>query len=243
MSSHRNELDKIILFASQKQESLYNSCGDWSQMEIGFVCPNCRTKYTKQKRLIFSKKHSYCRKCGNSLSRRIDISGERYGNILVISYAYAKGKETYWNVLCDCGKRSIKGKQNMKRGNTRSCGCLVKNNGCVLYGEDHPNWNSNLTQEERERNRDTLQNTHWRYGVYSRDRYACVLCGDINNINAHHLYGYSDYPQYRYDINNGVTLCSTHHKLFHKTYGNKSNTPDQYREFVENALFDMTARL
>jgi hypothetical protein len=32
------------------------------------------------------------------------------------------------------------------------------------------------------------------------------------DLEAHHLKSYAEYPELRYDVENGVTLCSYHHQ-------------------------------
>lgn len=53
----------------------------------------------------------------------------------------------------------------------------------------------------------------WRKSVWLRDNFKCK----INNaecagrIEAHHILGWAEYPELRYEINNGITLCHGHH--------------------------------
>ena len=80
----------------------------------------------------------------------------------------------------------------------------------------------------------------WVRKVFDRDNYTCQCCGKRgSNLNAHHLYNFSDYPDLRYDINNGITLCEACHLIkypnsFHSLYGEKNNTPEQIQEFIQN---------
>jgi len=55
-----------------------------------------------------------------------DISGQRFGRLLVISYAGRGKHSTVWNCLCDCGNYCQIDGCSLKRGFTRSCGCLAK---------------------------------------------------------------------------------------------------------------------
>jgi len=67
---------------------------------------------------------------------------------------------------------------------------------------------------------------NWRTAVFTRDKYRCRNCGRGNiRIQAHHILGFEKYPQYRYKIDNGLTLCGKCHYIFHKKYG-KSNFPN-----------------
>ena len=55
----------------------------------------------------------------------------------------------------------------------------------------------------------------WRKNIYSRDHYKCQWpnCTFKQKLNAHHIKTWANYPNLRYDINNGITLCSIHHKM------------------------------
>ncbi len=102
-------------------------------------------------------------------------------------------------------------------------------------GVRHPNWNPNRTKEYRIKFRKTEESYAWVRDVYERDGYTCQICGDSKggNLNAHHIFNYADYEEYRLDVNNGVTLCVDCHKLFHSKYGYGNNDVTQFREFVQ----------
>lgn len=50
---------------------------------------------------------------------------------------------------------------------------------------------------------------------------------------AHHLDGWANFPDQRYDLDNGVTLCTQHHDEFHNSLGGSrlSCTRAQYTDF------------
>lgn len=57
----------------------------------------------------------------------------------------------------------------------------------------------------------------WRLGVYERDDYTCQQCFKKGVfLNAHHIKSWAEYPQYRFDIENGVTLCAPCHTKEHR---------------------------
>ena len=54
----------------------------------------------------------------------IDLTGQRFGRLVVVERAESKGKRTMWKCLCDCGNTKVVGAGNLKNGHTTSCGCV-----------------------------------------------------------------------------------------------------------------------
>lgn len=54
----------------------------------------------------------------------------------------------------------------------------------------------------------------WRQQVFERDNYTCLLKDDTCSgpIQADHIKSWANYPDLRYNINNGRTLCKSHHE-------------------------------
>lgn len=54
----------------------------------------------------------------------------------------------------------------------------------------------------------------WRTACLKRDCYKCVVCGRGRPapLQVDHIHSYSKYPEKRYDIENGQTLCIPCHK-------------------------------
>lgn len=59
---------------------------------------------------------------------KIDLSGQRFGRLVVIKLAGARRYTTttsyIWLCQCDCGRTSEVRGQNLRRGQTHSCGCI-----------------------------------------------------------------------------------------------------------------------
>ena len=97
-----------------------------------------------------------------------------------------------------------------------------------------PQWNPNLSDDERIKGRKTFDDVQWRNDVFKRDNYTCKKCGDNkgHNLNAHHIINHCKDKSLRYDVNNGITLCDKCHIAFHKQYGYKDNNEIQLKEFL-----------
>ena len=109
--------------------------------------------------------------------------------------------------------------------------CSNKSHSKNMIKENNSNWNSNLTDKERQLKRNYLEYTKWRKGVYKRDNYTCQQCGQVGgNLNAHHIESYANNPDLRTTLENGITLCKDCHDNFHHIYG-YSCTRSQYNEW------------
>lgn len=53
---------------------------------------------------------------------------------------------------------------------------------------------------------------YWSMSVKKRDGFTCQVCGSHSNLESAHLFAKSRYPTLSLNINNGITLCHTHHK-------------------------------
>lgn len=53
---------------------------------------------------------------------RSDITGQKFGKLTAVKFA----GDSRWECLCDCGNTSIVLTSNLKRNNTKSCGCIKK---------------------------------------------------------------------------------------------------------------------
>lgn len=60
-----------------------------------------------------------------SMSKVRDISGKRFGRILVTGRAGSSACGTAtWHCVCDCGRECVVEGAKLRKGNTKSCGCL-----------------------------------------------------------------------------------------------------------------------
>ena len=70
---------------------------------------------------------------------------------------------------------------------------------------------------ENFKGRGTAEYREWKNAVLERDDYTCQICGSKGSVHAHHIKSYTKYPDLRYEVGNGVTLCvECHRKMHHR---------------------------
>jgi hypothetical protein len=76
---------------------------------------------------------------------KLDLIGQTFNRLTVISEAETKNNFSYWNCICECGKETTVLGSSLKNGNTKSCGCLKKETHTkhgMHLNELYPIWNS-----------------------------------------------------------------------------------------------------
>lgn len=64
--------------------------------------------------------------------RALDLSGHRFGKLVAQSRAGSSRSGVLWRCVCDCGGETIALTDNLRSGNTRTCGCSRKGNKRAL---------------------------------------------------------------------------------------------------------------
>lgn len=49
----------------------------------------------------------------------------------------------------------------------------------------------------------------------ARDSFACRGCGAKGHLHVHHIHEFSQHPELRLDVENGLTLCPGCHSYVH----------------------------
>ena len=63
------------------------------------------------------------------MRKYIDIIDQRFGRWVVLEFALIDKKNTaYWRCKCDCGEERVVSGTSLRRGSTKSCGCLRREN-------------------------------------------------------------------------------------------------------------------
>lgn len=81
-------------------------------------------------------------------------------------------------------------------------------------GKNHAGWKGGVAQaNERARNSGRL--LAWKRAVKARDKHRCRECGGKDRLHAHHIKPWAEFPDLRFDLENGKTLCEECHSKVH----------------------------
>lgn len=77
-------------------------------------------------------------------------------------------------------------------------------------GEKHPRWKGVTSKNKLARASKAYKD--WRLAVFERDDYTCQFCGIRGGyLEADHIMPFAFYPELRFTISNGRTLCQPCH--------------------------------
>lgn len=156
-----------------------------------------RDKYKKGELKIWNKNKT------KKDDKRIAKQGhkERKGKTYEEIYGKEKGKE----------QREIrKGKNSHWYGKDRS-------------GEKSPSWQGGITPINF-KIRNSEEYKLWRLAVFERDNYTCIWCGKRGcKLNVDHIKPFALFPELRFAIDNGRTLCEECHKTTGTFKGKSKN--------------------
>lgn len=190
-----------------------------------------------------------CPYCNNKLIHPKDSIAVLYPEIINMwsdknhksPYEYALHSNKKVWLKCPNGKHDdyLQSLNNAFKYNYRCPECSKDETSLRMQGDGNYFWNGGIAGEN-DILRHRREYKEWRTAVYERDDYTCQCCGEKGGrLNAHHINQFADYPELRYDINNGITMCtkchdSTEEGSFHNIYGTHNVTPNQLREYILN---------
>lgn len=131
-------------------------------------------------------------------------------------------KEGEWFICTVCPTQFWRKPFDIKNGNNKFCSkkCYFKwqksrkkiqHNPVDKKGDKNPNWRGGIDPINK-RIRASNEIKAWRLSVFERDKYTCQDCG-LHGVylHAHHKKPFATYPELRFDLSNGETLCKKCH--------------------------------
>ncbi|WP_431860181.1 HNH endonuclease [Azospirillum sp.] len=58
------------------------------------------------------------------MAKLVDLTGRKFGRLVVTGHAHTTARRAFWNALCECGSTVVVRGSNLTTGNTLSCGCF-----------------------------------------------------------------------------------------------------------------------
>jgi len=119
----------------------------------------------------------------------IDITGQKFTNLLVIgknptNYVYKDNKtKIRWDCVCDCGNKTTVLGCSLKKGTTKSCGCLAKTmlskRTWTGYEEISGVYWNRLQTDAKKRNIAWELNVDYCWDVFLKQERKCAISGLI----------------------------------------------------------------
>ena len=167
-------------------------------------------------------------------TRAVDITGVRFGKLLVISRVktppQVKYRGAHWLIKCDCGKEKIMQGRNVRTGISKSCGCSLN------HGEEaafHRVWNNYRTSAKKRGFALELSKEEVRH-ITSQ---SCFYCGIKNSSGMattngiyKHLYNGID----RIDNTEGYTLKNSRPCCYICNQAKSSRTESEFFSWIKD---------
>lgn len=90
-------------------------------------------------------------------------------------------------------------------------------------GKNSPNWKGGITKINKLLRR-SFEFKEWRRAVFERDNYTCQFCRVRGGeLHPDHIKAFAGYPELRFELSNGRTLCAPCHRKT-PTWGARKKT-------------------
>ncbi len=220
-------------------------------------CELCGNEFVALGKSLRNSNQTACAACAHKIGgehlRKLSI-GDKIGMLTILGVNDEKkgaAGQLFYDCICDCGNTKTIWGSAIRNGLTTSCGCYQSSMehriilSAALQGVSLDDWQGFTPKRKQNVYKGTDEYRQWEKSVYKRDNYTCVKCGAVKgdaNIRlvVHHLDSYTDFPDKRIDIDNGITLCNKCHgtrfkNSFHWTYGTHHNRKWQFEKWLSES--------
>jgi len=142
-----------------------------------------------------------------------DITKQKLSNAMKIHIKEHPHKDTCNCVICLNKKHLPMPKEMIEKRIQKARETTIKNGSQAK--ENNPAWKGGLT-EKASLERKTKEWIDWRKQIFERDNYTCQSCGKRGcTLHPHHIKKRSEFPELKFNIDNGLTLCNNCHTKIH----------------------------
>jgi 5-methylcytosine-specific restriction endonuclease McrA len=179
-----------------------------------------------------------CLRCGEEITDYVSQTERKYCS----RECKWEAERTAVDHPCDfCGKMVSVEPARLKWSKVRGRGKIFCNKECQWKGnsgEGSPLWIEDRTKlsDRRHTERNSLNYIQWRTSVFERDKYTCQKCGKVGGyLHVHHVKEWEYYPELRYEVSNGMTLCRRpcHKEIHDARRTNRKVSDEQVGEIKE----------
>lgn len=116
------------------------------------------------------------------------------------------------DICRSCAASNKTGSEAVRAGNRkRSVWMNTPKYRDAMVGPSNPRWKGGITAEQQ-RLRHSSEYRQWNRAVMERDDFTCQICEKRGGkLHAHHLQEWANFPEFRYVVGNGITLCKQCH--------------------------------
>lgn len=196
--------------------------------KLNFICETCKEEFITKKAYknripkfcsmkcygISNRKDRKCPMCGEHVSwdnktfcskecRTKDQKGKKLSEEHKKSLSLAK-----------IGKRPLHFIEQAEEIRKKLSKALMGKPQPWMRGKKHPNYvDGGKEKWERQKAMGRVEYKIWRRAVFARDDYTCVICHKKGvRLNADHIQPWALFPELRYELSNGRTLCVCCHR-------------------------------
>ena len=147
-----------------------------------------------------------CVHCGKEYTGRKE---KMYCNSSCYAQTRTVGNNPWRRVCAVCGSDFRAKPSNDKKYCSRECYFTTR------LGENNTAWKGGITPKTILA-RNSVVYKNWRNAVFDRDNWTCQDCSKRGGeLHAHHVFGFAEFEEHRFDVWNGITLCKSCHAIYH----------------------------
>lgn len=188
------------------------------------VCKTCKKQFKvhnyRKDNAVFCSKKCWYRRNGEKIKKNclncnkaIIIHHYRMDAKYCSHKCHSESLKGKINFELQRARKKIRGEKHPMYGkhHTKETKKKISENHADTSGINSGSWKGGVTPIH-ERIRKSKEYILWRTAVFTKDNYSCAKCGEKDGkLNADHIKPFALYPELRFAIDNGQTLCKKCH--------------------------------